>query len=135
MESVKRSVAVAIRDGERVLFVQRPADDEDLPNTWGLPAASLQGEESWEDAVRRAGREKLGLELEIVREMNHGTLQRAAYGLEMKLFEAKIVSGEPNVDRFVEGVTKYQDWKWGEAEDLRPAARAGSLCSRLYLEE
>ena len=134
MESVKRSVSVAIRNGKQILIVQRPADDEDLPNTWGLPAASLGDDESWEDAVRRAGREKLGLILAQLRELNHGSLDRQAYTLEMKLFEACIEAGTPDVHQNSTGVTQYQNWKWGSEEDLQPAAAAGSLCSRLFLD-
>ena len=54
---VKRSVALVIRrapDDPRVLLVQRPPDDEDLPDTWGLPAGSLRPGESWTEAVARS---------------------------------------------------------------------------------
>ena len=47
----------AIRNGDLVVVVLRPPDDDELPNVWGLPAASLRANESWEDVVRRAGRE------------------------------------------------------------------------------
>ena len=50
-----------------LLLVRRPEDDESLPGVWGLPAASLAGSESEEDAVRRAGREELGVEVVPVR--------------------------------------------------------------------
>ena len=131
--SVKRSVSVAIHHGDRVLIVQRPADDEDLPNAWGLPAASLQGDESWEDAAVRAGREKLGVELSVGRELERGKLARKDYELEMRLYEAGIASGDVNVPQDISGVTQYQAWKWGTAEDLKPAAARGSLCCNLYL--
>lgn len=134
---VKRSVSVAIRPVfgacEAVLVVQRPPDDEDLPNLWGLPAASLRDGEDWNDAVRRAGREKLGVELEVGHELRRGSLARRDYDLEMRLFEAQIVSGEPHVRADVAGVTHYQAWRWGGAEDLVAAADRGSLCCQLYL--
>ncbi|HEX6560071.1 MAG TPA: NUDIX domain-containing protein [Longimicrobiales bacterium] len=133
MERLKRSVSMAIHNHGRVLIVQRPADDEDLPDAWGLPAASLRENESWQDAVERAGRDKLGVELRVGRELAHGTLERARYTLEMKLFEADIVSGAPLVPQPDASVTQYQAWKWGGAEDLQPAARQGSLCCQLYL--
>src|SRR5262245_37440963 len=104
---VKHSVALAIfgRGRGTVLVVQRPADDEDLPNEWGLPASSLRSGESLEDAVRRTGREKLGVELESVRELNRGQTERADYSLEMRLYEAEIVNGEPVVPQSAPGVT------------------------------
>ena len=52
-----------IESPEGLLLVRRPDDDDDLPGVWGLPAASLAEGESEEDAVRRAGREKLGVEV------------------------------------------------------------------------
>ena len=130
----KRSVSVAIfDDAHRVLIVQRPPDDEDLPNAWGLPAASLRAGESWEDAVRRAGREKLGVDLEVARELRRGSIERKAYKLEMRLYEADIALGKPAVPQSDDRVTQYQQWKWGTPTDLMPAAEQGSLCCRLFL--
>lgn len=131
---VKRSVSVAIRGGHDVLIVQRPRDDEDLPDAWGLPAASLHEDESWEDAVRRAGRQKLGVDLAVGRELNRGTLTRSGYTLEMRLYEAAIEQGSATVPQPDTRVTQYQQWRWGRAEDLLPAAQAGSLCCRLFLD-
>lgn len=130
---VKRSVALAIRANDRVLIVQRPADDEDLPDAWGLPAGSLHTDETWTDVAARIGQEKLGVTLRIGSELGHDSIERAAYTLEMRLFEAMIVSGEPVVPQDNAAVTQYQQWKWGGSEDLRPAAERGSLCCQLYL--
>ena len=130
----KKSVSFVVRNGGSVLIVQRPADDEDLPNAWGLPAASLRPGESWQAAVVRAGREKLGVELKVGKELRSGSLERKQYRLAMKLFETEIVSGTPVVPQTNANVTQYRDWKWGSAEDLLPAAAQGSLCCRLFLE-
>lgn len=131
----KRSVSLAIHDHRgRLLVVQRPPDDEDLPLAWGLPAASLRDGESWEDAVSRAAADKLGVAVEPGPVLRAGHKERAQYRLEMRLYEATIRSGEPAVPQPVPGVTQYVDWRWGRGLDLVPAARAGSLCSRLYLE-
>ncbi len=137
VQSVKRSVAFAIfrRDrADEVLVVRRPPDDEDLPDLWGLPAGSLRSGEDWTDAVRRAGRDKLGVPLEVGPELNRGTLERAGYTLEMRLLQARIIAGEPAVPQPVAGVTQYTEWKWGTSDVLVPAAARGSLCSRLFLE-
>jgi len=132
---VKQSVSLAIFDGEgHVLIVQRPSDDEDLPNAWGLPASSLRHGESWEDAIRRTGREKLGVALRPLVELQRGRSERAAYELEMRLYSASIVGGSIAVPQPVGDVTQYRDWRWGSADALRPAASAGSLCCRLYLD-
>ncbi|MBR9988829.1 MAG: NUDIX hydrolase [Gemmatimonadetes bacterium] len=136
--NVKRSVALVIRDAAQrhaVLLVQRPPDDEDLPGVWGLPAATLAEDESPADAARRAGRDKLGVELEAGRLLNEGSAQRAAYRLDMQLLEARILGGTPVTDAGgADGTTRYQAWRWGAMKDLASAAARGSLCSRLALE-
>src|SRR5690606_16323690 len=70
-------------DPQALLTVLRPPDDPDLPDAWGLPAGRVRPGESWTDAVRRAGREKLGVELDVGRELNRGSTRRAAYLLQM----------------------------------------------------
>ncbi|MGH7470594.1 MAG: NUDIX hydrolase [Longimicrobiales bacterium] len=138
MKPIKLSVAVVVADptdAERVLVVRRPPDDDDLPNTWGLPAASLRDHESWEDAALRAGREKLGVELAIVCELNRGEAERDHYRLVMRLYQARLVRGQPAVARRVDGATQYYDWQFGTAQMLQPAAARGSLCCRLFLQD
>lgn len=135
--SLKRAISfILYEDGtrRRFLAVQRPPDDEDLPNVWGLPAGSLRPGESWEAAVQRAGREKLGVELRIRRLLNEGTLPRRDYTLHMRLYEVEIAAGCPMVPQEVPGVTQYVACRWATPELLRSAATQGSLCSRLFLE-
>lgn len=133
---VKESVALVIRNPRKpdaVLTVLRPSDDEELPNTWGLPAGSLKPGETWEAAVQRVGRDKLGVQLKPGAELQRGELERPDYLLSMRVYEAVIEKGQPFVPQPGEGVTQYTSWKWGGAKDLKPAAQAGSLCSQLYL--
>ena len=140
MKNVKRSIAVVIygegRDGVRtVLAVRRPPDDVDLPGIWGLPAASLREGEDWKAAVLRAGSDKLGVRLALVGELGEGTLERPGHLLHMRLVEAQIAEGVPDVGQPCEGVTRYVDWKWAEERELAAGARQGSLCCRMYLRE
>lgn len=136
-EPTKEAVAFAVhRGGERatVLAVRRPEDDEDLPGHWGLPAASLREDESWEDAVLRTGPEKLGVDLAVGPKMNEGRAERDGHVLRMRLYDARIMKGKPEVPQAGAGVTQYTDWEWAAPERLEEAADAGSLCSALYLE-
>ena len=128
------SLAIHRPGSSDVLLVQRPPDDEDLPLAWGLPAASLSPGETWADAVRRAAGDKLGLRVEPGVVLGEGGLERPSYRLEMRLYAARIVAGEPDVRRDVVGVTRYAAWRWGPAAELTAAAARGSLCGRLYLE-
>lgn len=133
---VKRSVSFVIRHPARpglVLAVRRPPDDDDLPDAWGLPAGSLREEESWDEAVRRAGREKLGVELEVGDVLEEGRIERATYTLHMRLYDARIVAGAPAVPQSTPGVTQYGALDWAAPDRFVAAADAGSLCCRLYL--
>jgi hypothetical protein len=134
--SIKASVSLLIYndDGNRLLSVQRPTDDNELPGAWGLPASSLHTDESLEDAVIRTGQEKLGLVLCPVRRLNTGTLERLNYQLKMTLYEARIEKGTPSLCHGLSTITQYQNWCWAESELLIPAAEKGSLCSRLCLD-
>ncbi len=134
---VKNSVAYVIYNDNsknEFLIVQRPFDDKDLPGYWGLPAGSLKENESFEDAVIRSGREKLGVELKVIELINEGELERETYILHMKEYEARIAKGVIKVPQNVKGVTQYKTCNWGTAEDLMPAAEKGSLCCKLYIE-
>lgn len=133
----KESVALVIRNPaqtNQVLTVLRPEDDEDLPNVWGLPAASLRPGETWEAAVKRVGIEKLGVQVRVIGELQRGASERRNYRLQMRLYEAEIENGTPFVPQPDRAFTQYRKWKWGVAEDLRPAAQRGSLCCKLYLK-
>jgi NUDIX domain-containing protein len=107
-----------------LLLVRRPDDDERLPGLWGLPAVSLAPGESEREAVCRAGREKLGVEVEPV--------ERVGRDQTMTDWEARIVSGEPQVPQ-PGPHTQYTDLRWGEPSELVPAARQGSLCCGVLL--
>jgi NUDIX domain-containing protein len=113
-----------IEGPDGLLLVRRPDDDESLPGVWGLPAVSLAPGESEQEGVRRAGSDKLGVEVE--------PLERLGREGTMTDWEARIVSGRPAVPQ--DGPhTQYSDLRWGDPSELAPAAREGSLCCRALL--
>ena len=117
-------MSLVVERPEGLLLVRRPDDDADLPGVWGLPAASLEPGESEEDAVRRAGRDKLGVEVRPVAPL--GT------DASMTGWRAELVGGEPSVPQ-PGPHTQYSELRWGDPAQLAPAARQGSLCSRVVL--
>jgi methylated-DNA-protein-cysteine methyltransferase-like protein len=133
----RRSVALAIHGpgrARRLLLVRRPPDDPDLPDVWGLPAASLRPGESWEDAANRAARDKLGVDIALGPLRGRGTARRGRRRLEMRLFSARIRdSAGPSVPQPVDGVTQYTACRWGRRSDLVAGAERGSLCCLLEL--
>jgi ADP-ribose pyrophosphatase YjhB (NUDIX family) len=125
---VKLSVSLVIEGPGGVLLVRRPEDDVSLPGIWGLPAASLREGESERDALLRAGRDKLGVDVEPLEPL--ATERTTAH--EMRDWAARIAAGEPRVPQAAGG-TQYVEWRWGDPAELEPAARAGSLCARALL--
>ena len=113
-----------IEGPDGLLLVRRPDDDESLPGVWGLPAVSLAPGESEHDAVRRAGQDKLGVDLE--------PLEPVGREGDMTDWSARVLAGEPAVPQPGPN-TQYTDLRWGEPADLAPGAREGSLCCRALL--
>jgi ADP-ribose pyrophosphatase YjhB (NUDIX family) len=134
VKPLKRSVSLVIEGPGGVLLVRRPDDDESLPGLWGLPAVSLAAGESEEQAVRRAGRAKLGVEVRPLRPLGAEEAERDDHRIAMCDWAAEIVSGEPAVPQPGPG-TQYAGWRWGRARDLEPAADRGSLCARVLLRD
>lgn len=144
---MKRSVSVAIRsaqpDGaERVVAVLRPiSPDDPLGGLWGLPAATARDGESEDEAAARVLKDKLGLQVpaggfetitEGQRDDGADSQSMTVYVLDWDEDSPLPVSLPDRTDNV--SVTLYEDWRWTAPEDLREAARRGSLCTRLYLE-
>jgi ADP-ribose pyrophosphatase YjhB (NUDIX family) len=134
VKPLKRSVALVIERSEGVLLVRRPDDDESLPGAWGLPAATLREGEIEEEAVRRAGSDKLGVEVRLLHPLGEAEDERPGYRIVMRDWAVEIASGTPSVPQPGPG-TQYESWRWGTPEELAPAAQQGSLCARVLLRE
>jgi ADP-ribose pyrophosphatase YjhB (NUDIX family) len=135
-QPLTRSVALSITHPGApgvLLVVRRPPDDDDLPDTWGLPAASLRDGESWMEAAHRAARDKLGITIVLGRELSRGTLPRNGRRLTMRLYAAHIREGRPRCPQDIAGVTQYVALRWSLPDILEAGARRGSLCCRLQL--
>ncbi len=120
---VKHSVAVVIRNGDKVLSTRRVDNDDELPGIWGLPAGTLRSEETIEDLIVRIGRDKLRVELTPLRRLESGRQMRPQYLLEMELWEASM-KGTPN----------HPEWRWASVDSLQAGTAAGSLCCELALQ-
>ncbi len=146
---MKHSVSVAIRcaqaDGaERVVAVLRPnSPDDPLSGLWGLPAATARDGESEDEAASRVLKDKLGLQVpaEGLERINEGRRDDGADSQSMTVYamdwgaDSPLPVSLPARSADLEStVTLYEDWRWTAPEELREAARRGSLCTRLYLE-
>ena len=120
---VKRSLAVAIFNGDQILSTHRPDNDDELPGVWGLPAGTVKAGETTEDLIKRIGKDKLRVELTPIRLMTTGKQMRAQYLLEMELWEAAMNE-----------TPKHPEWRWAPIESLRQGVDSGSLCCELALK-
>ena len=135
---VQRAVALVVHcpdDAGLLLAVRRPDDDAELPGVWGLPAATLREDETVEDAARRIGEAKLGVNVEPGEVAAQGSQQRPAYLLEMALLTATLRDPDttPRLPAPSGPATAYVDWRWAHPDILVEAAERGSLCCRLLL--
>jgi ADP-ribose pyrophosphatase YjhB (NUDIX family) len=128
----KRSLALAAWGEEGLLLVLRPQDDPEFAGAWGLPAVSLKPEEALEEAAQRVAREKLGTEVALRFPVAFGREERKAYTLELWVYEAELLA-PIRLPKPKPGKTYYTAFRFASLEDLREAARRGSLCSRLFL--
>jgi ADP-ribose pyrophosphatase YjhB (NUDIX family) len=134
VKPLKQSVSLVIEGPAGLLLVRRPEEDDSLPGAWGLPAATLRPGEREEDAVRRAGRDKLGVEVRPLRALGEASGERPGHRILMRDWSVEIAAGEPAVPQPGEG-TQYDGLRWGEVGELAPAARRGSLCAAVLLRE
>ena len=135
---VQRAVALVVHcpdDAALLLAVRRPEDDAELPGLWGLPAATLRDDETVDDAARRIGQTKLGVDVEPGEVAARGTQQRPDYLLDMALLTATLRDSDthPRLQAPSGLSTAYVDWRWAHPNILVEAAERGSLCCRLLL--
>jgi len=138
MNSTKLSIAVVLinpNDASEILAVKRPADDDSLPNVWGLPAITPRDRELPEDAVKRLGVEKLTTEIQARSYIGIKRADRHTYELILMDIQAELKGAEPSVNDATTTGTKYVDQQWtSDYSIFKEAAAKGSLCSRILLE-
>lgn len=134
---MKHSVAVVVRDADGAfLAVKRPDDPDDpLAGAWGLPAITLKDGEDERDAVVRAGRVKLGVDLTVGERIGAQTADRGDYVLTLADYEATVAAGTVRVPQPDTSMTQYTGHRFtADAGILDEAAGMGSLCAQIFLE-
>lgn len=136
MKSVKRSVAVVIRNaGGEFLVTQRPDDPADpLAGLWGFPAATARIGEGERAAAERIGPLKLGVTLIVGQRIGSLAADRSDCLLRLTDYEAAIANGTPAVPQPDNAVTQYIACEFtSDPGVLVPAAKRGSLCAQIFL--
>lgn len=92
---MKSHAAIILRDGERVLFVQRAATKKSLPNIWAFPSGTIEEGEVPEMTAVREANEELKVDVEI--EKSLGTLELPELEARLYFMVCKQKSDQPIV--------------------------------------
>lgn len=126
--SIHHAVSVVIQNSNNeTLFALRSPQASSYPLTWSLPSHYVAGNETHEETIKRIGKNKLGVELEIGKLLNEGKSDRGNFTLFMHDYSVKIIEGELKINN-----DYYTNIKWAE-----PIAQLNSMkvmgdCCRLY---
>jgi 8-oxo-dGTP diphosphatase len=138
MKPTKYAVAIVIpNDQGEFLIVKRPMnEDGPLAGVWGFPAITRADGEDEEEAAKRVGSVKLGVTLEIGERLGTQTIDRGSYTLTLSDYTARIIGDQqPSVPQQDTSLTQYTELRYtNDQTTLFPAARLGSLCSRVFLQ-
>jgi len=86
--------------------------------------------------IGRIGRDKLGVDLTLVRKVASGRQMRRLYLLQMELWEASMAGSPFSLRLRPTGLALrgHPNWRWAAIDSLRPGAEAGSLCCTLAVQ-
>lgn len=85
---------IASEDGRRVLVQRRPPDKA-RPLLWEFPGGKVDPGESDAEALRREGREELGVELAVEEERFSASHAYPELEVDLHLYRARVVAGSP----------------------------------------
>jgi len=129
MKPVKHAVSVIIRDNDKTLFALRSSNKKRFPLTWSLPSYFIGEGETYNETIKRIGKDKLGVDLEPLGLLNEGYGERDDFILFMHDYEAKITNGAPRINS-----DDYVKLSWEEPESFLLTIETKGECTRLYEE-
>lgn len=95
----------------------------------------MRKDESHEDAAKRAAKDKLGVEVKIVKVIGDLTHDKGEYLEHLTEYLVNITKGDISLKARDKSVSLYSDYKFtSDPSILVLAARDGSLCSRIFLK-
>jgi ADP-ribose pyrophosphatase YjhB (NUDIX family) len=135
-KATKESVAIVISNDEGEFLVVKRSSDDSFGGFWGLPAASLRDSETQEDTVQRAAKDKLGVEVKILKTIGDRTEDKGEYLEHLTEYLVDIINGEVSLETRDPSVSRYAEFKYSnDPTILVPAAKHGSICSRIFLTD
>lgn len=109
---MREHAAIVIRDGEKLLFVQRSASKKTLPNIWAFPSGTVEEGETAEATAIREAREELGVEIEALKILDSVDLPE--FGTRLVFVLCGIKSGEPTI----QAADEIQAMRWMKLEEF-----------------
>lgn len=139
MQKLKFAVSFILyrnKEQKEFMAVMRPDEDKEIGGMWGLPATGFDPKkESPDKAVVRAAKEKLGVEVELMKRLPMVMIQqRKGYDLLLIDYICRLRSGEPDVSKAKTKGTKYVGQLWtDDPKILQKIAESGSICTQVFL--
>jgi len=75
---------IVLRDGKKILFIQRAVTKKSLPNVWAFPSGTVEEGETMEMTAIREAREELGIDIEVKKAL--ATIELSKLGVCLHLF-------------------------------------------------
>lgn len=127
---IKHAISIVLLNkNKETLFALRNKHKKSYPNTWSLPSHFVEEGETFEDTIKRIGKNKLGCELEKDFLLKENKFEREKFILFMHVYQVKLISGKPKVN-----TTSYQKIKWEDAKTQFNEMDVFGACTTLYKE-
>lgn len=84
-----------LRDGPKILFVQRSKNKKTLPNIWAFPSGTVEEGETPEETAMREAKEELDLEIKVTGTL--ATVELQEFLVRLHFIVGTIKSGEPKI--------------------------------------
>ena len=104
--NMKNHAGIILRDGNKVLFVQRSANKKSLPNIWAFPSGTIEEGELPEETAVREAKEELAIDAEI--EKTIATVELPELNARLHFVVCKNKTG----NAIVCDPNEIQDMKW-----------------------
>src|SRR3989344_7131669 len=107
MKPYKEAVSIIVKKANGdFLVVKRPNDpNDDLAGVWGFPAVTLHDDEVEVDGINRAAKDKLGIEVGVIKRLGESTHDRPKHTLRLTDYEVFVIKGIPEVPQSDTSVT------------------------------
>jgi ubiquinone/menaquinone biosynthesis C-methylase UbiE len=130
---VRYAASAVIRNKEGLVFMAKRAPTKfPFPNTWSIPSTSYEKGENPKEALKNALKKKLGIDIEVGKDIGSKEGKQANYWLRMTDYEVNITKGAPSPNKEDYTETGYFDIL-KEYKD-KPREKLG-FCIQLALEK